>query len=53
MLDFFAPLLPFAISVLMMVVALFIPALNRSSLALGVYMVIVLAVSVVGSFIWI
>lgn len=53
MFDFFAPLLPFAISVTMMVIALYIPALNRSTIGLGLYMFGVLTVSVAGSFVWI
>ncbi len=51
MLNFFSPLLPFAISVTMMVIALYIPALNRSTIGLGLYMFGVLIVSVVGSFV--
>lgn len=51
--DFLSPLLPFAISVTMMMAALYIPALNRNGKALGIYMAVVLAVSAVGSFVWI
>lgn len=51
-LSILADLIPFFISVALLVVALFIPPLNRSTGALAAYMVVVYIVSIGVHLIW-